>query len=213
MRIATIVVSRSRSCHVKALHTVLRFNIKCMQSGIQNEVFFVNDDTFKKSEMIQTCMGTHDRVFFIDFGVGLDDQTLAKVVDPNIHGDVMVFPGAKEGINWDMFKQKVNDESTEPVEQMGLEFDTNVGSCIDGDIYKVDTTEAKTWVLASKPVLKKMRDKRTGKYKIPPKFDVMFEKFKEFGVKISAYVGAQVTNTYTHECFGNILNSSGVKST
>ena len=213
MRVATIIVTRSRSCHVKALHTVLRFNIQCMQKNVNNELVFVNDDPFAKSEKIQQYMKTHDRIFFIDFGVCVDADALQKVVDVNDNYDVIVFPGVKEGVDWDMFKTKVKQGSSEPVSQMGLHFDTEVGACIDGDMYNVRSTTPKIWVMMNKNVQKKIRDRRTGTVKIPPKSSLMFEKFKESGVKIVAYTSAEVTSTYTHECFGNILNSSGIKST
>ena len=54
MKFAPIIVTRSKSCHVKTLHTILRFNLMCLQKGnIENEVVFVNDDPFNKAETIQ----------------------------------------------------------------------------------------------------------------------------------------------------------------
>ena len=41
----------------------------------------------------------------------------------------------------------------------------------------------------------------------------MFDKLKESGVKIQAYVDAKLTITYTHECVSNIMNAAGVKTT
>ena len=212
MRVATIIVTWSRSCHVKALHTVLRFNIQCMQKNVQNELMFVNDDPFLKSEKIQNCIKTYDRILFIDFGVSIDANALTNVLEPNDNYDIVVFPGVKEGIDWNMFAEKVKCASTEPVSQMGLHFDTTVGGSIDGDMYTVKSTDPKAWVMMTKNTLKKIKDRRTSSFKIAPKSSVMFEKFKESGVKIVAYTAAEVTSTYTHECFGNILNSTGIKS-
>jgi len=214
MKIATIIVTRGHSCHVKTLHTILRFNILCIQNGmIQNEVAFVNDDPFEKSETIHRFMKTHDRIFFIDFGIQVDDESMKNVIASNDGYGVIVFPGVKEGINWDNFKKKVTENYSEPIEQMGLEFDTEVVAKISNDIYSVKQTEAKAWVLMSKQVLKNIRDKRTGLYKIHPKLITMFSKFKEHGVKIVAYTAAKLVHTYSHECLGNIVNSSGVKAT
>lgn len=214
MKIATIIVTRGHACHVKTLHTILRFNIACIQNGmVQNEVTFVNDDPFEKSETIHRFMKTHDRIFFIDFGIQVDDESMQIVISKNDGYGVVVFPGVKEGINWETFKKKVNEDYQEPVEQMGLEFDTDVIAKITDDIYSVKQTEAKAWVLMTKPVLKSIRDKRTGVYKIHPKLSTMFSKFKEHGVKIVAFTAARLTHTYSHECIGNIINSSGVKAT
>lgn len=39
MKFASIIVTRNKSCHVKTLHTILRFNLMCLQRGnIENEV-------------------------------------------------------------------------------------------------------------------------------------------------------------------------------
>lgn len=214
MKVATIIVTRSHACHVKTLHTILRFNIACLQSGqVQNEVSFVNDDPYEKSEAIHKFMKTHDRIFFVDFGIHVDEASLNTVLAKNEGYGAVVFPGVKEGIDWDMFKKKVHEKSTEPIEQMGLTFDTEVLAKVAEDIHTVKTTGAKSWVLMTKPVLRSIRDKRTGTYKIHPKLDVMFAKFKEHGVRVVAFTAAKLVNTYTHECVGNIVNSSGVKAT
>jgi hypothetical protein len=214
MKIATIIVTRGRSCHVKTLHTILRFNVLCVQTGtVQNEVAFVNEDPYEKSEMIHRFMKTHDRIFFVDFGIHVDDESLKMVIDKNEGYGCVVFPGVKEGIDWNMFREKVLADSSEPVEQMGLNFDTEVIAKVAENIHSVKTTSAKSWVLMCKPVLRQIRDKRTGMYKIHPKLDVMFSKFKEHGVRIVAFTAAKLVNTYSHECVGNIINSSGVKAT
>ena len=214
MKIATIIVTRGRSCHVKTLHTILRFNVLCVQTGtVQNEVAFVNEDPYEKSEMIHRFMKTHDRIFFVDFGIHVDDESLKMVIDKNEGYGCVVFPGVKEGIDWNMFREKVLADSSEPVEQMGLNFDTEVIAKVAENIHSVKTTSAKSWVLMCKPVLRQIKDKRTGMYKIHPKLDVMFSKFKEHGVRIVAFTAAKLVNTYSHECVGNIINSSGVKAT
>ena len=98
MKIATILVTRGKSCHVKTLHTILRFNILCIQTGgVQNEVVFVNDDPFEKSDMIHRFIKSHDRIFFVDFGIHVDDESMKIVLDKNEGFGTVVFPGVKEG--------------------------------------------------------------------------------------------------------------------
>ena len=214
MKVATIIVTRSHACHVKTLHTILRFNIACIQAGsVQNEVAFVNDDPYEKSETIHKFMKTHDRIFFIDFGIQVDDESMKMVLAKNEGFGAVVFPGVREGINWDTFKKKVHEGSTEPVEQMALEFDTEVIAKVEENIHTVKTSGAKSWVIMCKHVLKNIKDKRNGTYKIHPKLDVMFAKFKEHGVRLVAFTAAKLVHTYSHECIGNIVNSSGVKAT
>ena len=60
----------------------------------------------------------------------------------------------------------------------------------------------------TKNVLKTIKDKKSGNWKISPK---MFEKFQEQGVRLYAFTAAKLTMTYTHECVSNILNAAGVK--
>ena len=48
--------------------------------------------------------------------------------------------------------------------------------------------------------------------KIVPKFDKMFSKFKEKGIRICAFTAAKLIHTYNHECISNILNAAGVSA-
>ena len=144
MKFATIIVTRSKSCHVKTLHSILRFNLLCLQKGgIENEVTFVNDDPFDKADTIHKYIKTHDRLLFIDFGIQIDDSSLETCFDKHEGVGCLVFPGVLEGIDWGMFKAKVNDKCKEPVEQIGLHFDTEVTNRVIGDYYNVKETSSK----------------------------------------------------------------------
>lgn len=212
MKIATIIVTRSKSCHVKTLHAVLRINIKCLERGFQNEISYVNDDPYEKADVIQTCVKNSDRIIFIDFGIGMDDDSILQCLEKHEGIGCVVFPGAKEGIDWGLFKSKVRSESGEPVHQMGLEFDTKVGKKISDDMYTVENTAARCWIANSKNILKNAKDKKTGNFKITPRLEQMFIKWKEAGVKIHAFTAAKLTMTYNHECISNILNAAGVSA-
>jgi len=208
MNLATIIVTRSKSCHVKTLHAILRLNMRCLQRGIDNQIVYVNDDPFEKAEMIQKYMRSHERLLFIDFGIGMNDESLEQCFEPHDTIGCLVFPGVREGIDWKLFKEKVLGGSSEPVSQMGLHFDTDIGKKISKDIYNVNYTNARAWIMNTKNVIKNIKDKKTGNWKISPK---MFEKFKEHGVRMYAFTAAKLTMTYTHECVSNILNAAGVK--
>ena len=213
MKIATILVTRAKSCHVKTLHTILRFNLKCMQRGnTENEVVFVDDEPFEKAEIIYKYLKTHERIFFIDFGIQVDDVSLDKVFDKHENIGCLVFPGVTEGIDWGMFKEKVKNNVNEPVEQIGLHFDTSVTNKISENIYMVKETSAKSWVMMNKNITKNLKDKKNGAFKIHPRMSTMFKKLQEGGVKIHAYTAAKLTMTYSHECISNILNAVGVKA-
>ena len=207
MNLATIIVTRSKSCHVKTLHAILRLNMKCVQSNYKNEIVFVDDDPYKKAQVVEKYMKTHDRLIFIDFGIGLDDGSLNQLFQPHENIGCMVFPGVKEGVDWDLFKAKLKEGSTEPVNQMGMHFDTEVDKKISDNIYNVTKTNARAWIRKTKHVYKTLsKNKDT---KISPK---MFEKFLRQNVRVYAFTAAKLTMTYTHECVSNILNAAGVKT-
>ena len=208
MKLATILVTRSSSCHVKTLHSILKINMKCLRGGFDNQIVYVNDDPYDKADIVQKYMKTHERIVFIDFGINLDDESINQIFEKHETVGCLVFPGVKNGIDWNTFKAKVKEGSTEPVTQMGLNFDTEVGMKIHENIYRVTSTQARAWFMNTKNVIKTIKDKRTGNYKIFPK---MFEKFVEQGVRIYAFTAAKLTMTYTHECISNILNAAGVK--
>ena len=209
MKLVTIIVTRSKSCHVKTLHTILRMNLKCIHDKFQNEIVFVDDNPYKKAESIQHYMKSCDRLVFIDFGVGVDQESINTFFEKHENIGCLVFPGLKEGIDWEMFKSKVRNNSTEPVQQMGLHFDTEVDNKISDNIYTVKHTEAKVWFVNTKNVIKSIKDRKSGNWTIHPK---VLEKFKENGVKIYAFTAAKLTMTFAHECLSNILNAAGVKT-
>jgi len=113
MKLTTLLVTRSKSCSVKTLHTVLRINLSCMQKGVDNEISYVDDDPFLKAEAIQRYMKSHDRIIFVDFGISLDEKSIAQCFEKHDTVGLLVFPGVKEGIDWELFKHKVNAGSTE----------------------------------------------------------------------------------------------------
>lgn len=203
MKICTIIVTRSKSCSVKTLHTVLRLNIECIRRNVQNEILYVNDDPYEKINFIKKCMSKCDRIFFIDFGVNVDEASIKQVFETHEGIGVVVFPGVKEGIDWGLFKQKVKEGSTEPVSQMGLHFDTEVGKKASKDLYKVTKTGARVWVMMTKVI---------GKKGIKLSMPNMFDKMMEQGVKIFAFTASKLIMTYPHECISNILSAAGVKS-
>jgi hypothetical protein len=212
MQLTTIVVTRNVSISVKTLHTLLKLNIICLQKNIANELVFVRDDPFEKNDIIIKKMKHCDRLLVIDYSVFVDELSLIKLVEPFVKNqDIIVLPCVTEGIDWDLFKKKVTSGSQEPKSQMGLNFDTEVTTKLDNDIYKVKKTCPKVYSLDSKSVIRAFKEtKKQPAAKIPVKVDEMFEKFIQRGLNICAYTNASVVVTYPHECLGNILETAGV---
>jgi len=208
MKICTIVVTRSKSCSVKTLHSVLKLNIHCLRNNVQNEILYVNDNPFDVVEMIQKTLTKCDRIFFVDFGISVDEESIKQIFKDHEGIGALVFPGVKDGVDWGLFKHKVREGSEEPVSQMGLNFDTEVDRKISTDIYTVTNTNARSYVLFTKNIMKNARDKK-GNVNLHVR---MFEKLREQKVKIHAFTASKLIMTYTHECVSNILNAAGVKA-
>lgn len=203
MKFCTLITTRSKSCSVKTLHTILKMNIRCIQHSHQNEILYVNDDPFEKADMIMQCLKKCDRLLFIDFGVNVDDGSIKQMFEPLENTSVLVFPGVTEGIDWKLFRKKIEEGSTEPVSQMGLHFDTELAQKAQTDIYKVKKTKAKAWVMIPNNMSKKTKKIYAAN---------MFDKLLEEGNKIYAFTASKLTMTYSHECISNILGAAGVKT-
>ena len=201
-------MTRSRSCHVKTMHALLRLNLKCIEKQVQHEITYVNDDSIEKIEMIiKKVKGVYDKILFLDFGIFIDEHTLDQVFEKH---QCAVFPVAKPGINWDMFKDKVMNGSTEPTSQMGLEFDTDIGKKVSDGIYRVTKTTPKTWCMDLKCVQKALKGKKGEGISVPRDIDALFERLVQ-RVNVVAYTKAKTTVSYPHECISNILEAAGVK--
>jgi len=62
-----------------------------------------------------------------------------------------------------------------------------------------------------KPVDKKCRTPKGVSIKLPTESaEAFFSEMEKYGVKICALTSARCTIHFTHECFGNILESAGV---
>ena len=161
--------------------------------------------------MLPKIIKTGERIFWMDYGTNLNQEILPKIIEPFEKGiQILVFPSVKEGIDWDLFVKKTKAGSTEPVNQRGLHFDTTAGRKIVDGIHECEKTGARVWVMDAKPVDKKLRG---GKEPIKLQLtdnEAMFTQLKNLGIKIGVMTEAMVVCHYVHECFGNILEASGV---
>ena len=126
----------------------------------------------------------------------------------------MVFPAAKEGVDWEMFKKKVKEGSTEPAYQMGLTFDTDINTTTISKeplFMGVRATNPTMWAMDTKPVTRKLKDKNN--LVLPPTIGEFFSKCLTRKVRIGASVSSTTFNHFTHECIGNIMNMAGLKVT
>lgn len=201
-------VTRNKSISATTLHTMMNLHMLCMQKGQHLEVHFVEDRS-----TLPKLIKTGERLFWMDYGTNLNNEILSKVVDPFEKGvQVVVFPSVKEGINWEQFTKKTKEGSSEPAGQRGLAFDTEVGRKLMDGLYECENTNARVWAMDTKPVDKKLRGgKEPIKLPLEGPPEIMFKTLKNLGIKIGVMSEAIVVCHFVHECFGNILEASGVR--
>jgi hypothetical protein len=185
-----------------------------MENGHQHQIVFVDDHYMTKNKALTAHLSTSDRLLWIDYSVAFDDETIKKIIKPFEQGcQGLVFPALKtDSINWELFKQKVLEgTSTEPVQQYAFEFDTVLHKKIKDHIYSIKETDPKCFCVDAKHVYKAFRNKKGEVQKVPYSFFEFFNVLRDQSLKIYAFTDCQITLTYPHECFGNILNCAGIK--
>jgi hypothetical protein len=204
MLIHVCVVTRNKAITITTLHMLLQLSGKCYQTpDHQLSIHFVDS-----TKMIPKLIKTSDKILWVDYGFSLDVESFDRIFDTKT--DVLIFPAVKEGINWDRFRKQVLANSQEPIQQVGLEFDTELDKKVSDYLWSVRKTIPSIFLIDSKAVDKKMRTKKGEGIKLPRDIDLIFEKFQENDVKMLAYTKANIVAHFTHECVGNILEANGV---
>jgi len=199
--------TRNKSISATTLHTAMNLHGLCMIHGMHIEIHF-----FEDKAGLPKLIKTGDRIFWMEYGTNLNNEILAKVIQPFDKGvQVLVFPSVKEGINWDQFEKKTKAGSLESAGQRGLIFDTDVGKKLADGLYECTKTSARVWAMDSKPVDKKLRGGKEQVKLTLTDNELMFLKLSALGIKIGVASEAIVVCHFVHECFGNILEAAGVK--
>ena len=186
MKVFVAFKTTNKSIHVTTLHCILKLNKIAIDNNVHTQLNFV--ENFLKTEDIKNF----DRVVVMDYSVSVDPESLLVMCKPFPNDyDCVVFPCLENGINWSVFRDKVKGESKEPIEQMGMTFDTDVDDKIEEGFWNVKSTNPKAYVIKA-------------------------DKFVDFvngvrsDIKICAYTKSSTTVTYTQECIGNILESCDI---
>jgi hypothetical protein len=201
------MVTRNKALHTTTLHSSMNLNMLCMSNGIALEIHFVTDRSG-----LQKFMKSSERLLWLDYGVSIDVESLKKLAIEDFPEGykVLVAPCVTEGVDWEMFKKKTLEGSTEPVHQRGLKFDTIVTPAskklTDTGVadFVSSSTDCRVFSLECKGVLKKLRDS-DAQFK-------SFDQLKKLGVKIGVLRTCSVLCHYVYESIGNILESSGVRT-
>ena len=199
-------MTRNKAITVTGLHMLLQLTGRCYQrQDHQININFVED-----TRTLHKLIRQGERVLWVNYGCCLDNGSFEMIFDPMKGRDVLVFPAVKEGIDWNRFRKAVESNSTEPIHQMGLNFDTELGSKVADGLWTVTKSSPQVFVIDGSAVDKKLRSKKGEGLKLPRDIDQIFEKFTESGVRVHAWTKADVLVHYTHECLGNILEANGV---
>jgi len=172
------------------------------------ELCFVSD-----SECVPTFLkkAKHcDRMLCINYSVHVDVPSIEKMFVKFVGYQALVCPCVNPGIDWDMFKRKVSEGSSEPLNQMGLNFDTTVGNALSEHMHLVTQTDPKAWALDTKPIIKALKGNKGEGITPFANFSDMFKLLLDRGVKVCAFTDANLVITYPHECIGNLLSAAGV---
>lgn len=204
--ITVAAFSRNKAIHCTTMHTIMNIHMFCLVKNIHIDVHFLRD----RQSLVKLFKNT-DRLIVLEYGSSLNQECVATMCTalPSTY-QVMVFPAVKEGINWEVFKKKTLEGSSEPACQRGLDFDTAVDKQIGESIWTIKSTEAAVWCMDTKLV-----DKKTRGAKDPIKLPVdspkeFFQALQSVGIKICACTAARCTVHYTYECVSNILESAGI---
>ena len=162
---------------------------------------FTNDEWSARKSALHKNLKTTERLLWIDYGVFVDEGSLRQVISKDWQWHGVVFPCVTEGIDWDKFKNNIN--TSEPVEQKGLNFDTQVTKRVQGDFYNIEKTNPKCFCIDTKHFLKNIKH-------IPNNFEDLFADLRNTKFRVVAYTAARLVVTYPHECLGNILGAAGV---
>ena len=213
MHVIVFVVTRSVSIAVKTLHTLLNVNRVAATRGFSLELNFVNDDLYERREVFTKALKRCDRIIWINYSVHVDNTSIEKLFDKFVPGfHALVLPCVTPGIDWDMFKAKVAQDSKEPLYQMGLNFDTEVGKAIGEDLREVTATVPMAWAVDSKHTLKALKGNKGEGLTVPLSVAEMFKTLMARGVRVFAFTAANLIVTYPHECIGNLLSAAGVET-
>lgn len=202
------LVTRNKSIITTTLHTAMNLHMLCMSKQIELKVFFVTEaDRANLNKYIKNT--TNGKFVWIDYGVTLDIDTLTKLAIDDFPETyrVLTVPCVTEGVDWKQFREKtLLGTSSEPIHQRGLKFDTTVTDPpkkFADKIYDYVSGEPRVFCIADcKALLKKIEG---GAFK-------SFDHMKRNGVKIGVLKSCTATCHYVYECFGNILDSSGVRA-
>ena len=140
--------------------SILNLQAACVQRGIECFIDFIgNESLVERARNILAARflesgATH--LLFIDADIGFSPDAVFRLLDSKKEVVTAVYP--KKALNWDQIKAKLDAGETEPVYQMGLDFNINIATqssqVTDGLVQVLDS--ATGFMLIQRSVLTRM---------------------------------------------------------
>jgi len=129
---------------------------------------------------------------------------------------MLIIPSLKKTLDWKRFKETCTMDIQEPLTQRALQFDTQVNENkpIPGPVtplYPVTNSDARVFLVDSKIVLRKLKDKKGNIIQVPLKSTEWVRFLKERSVQVAAAVDIPCTNTIAHKCVSGLGKSNGLR--
>lgn len=142
--------------------SILNLQAACVQRGVECFIDFIgNESLVERARNILAARflesdATH--LLFIDADIGFSPNAVFRLLDSGKDVVTAVYP--KKALNWDQIKAKLDAGETEPVYQMGLDFNINIATqsseVTDGLVPVLDS--ATGFMLIARKVLTHMYD-------------------------------------------------------
>lgn len=193
-------------CHMSLvfLTSVLNLQAVCIQNGVDCAVDFIgNESLVERARNILAARflesdATH--LLFIDSDIGFDPRSVLRLLQADKDVNTAVYP--KKAFDWEQIKAKLAspEARTEPVHQMGLDFNINIASSSepvkDGLVRVLDS--ATGFMLIKRHVLERMCEHY--KEELYCVNDIIGQSIKEY-VAIFACMIDPVTRRFLSEDF------------
>jgi hypothetical protein len=145
---------------VTYLSSVLGLQAACAARGIELLIDFIgNESLVERARNILAARfleSPADYLLFIDADIGFKPETVFRLLDFDKDVSTAVYP--KKAFDWNMVKDKLEAGDSEPVHQMGLDFNINIATTqatiTDGFIKVLDS--ATGFMLIKRGVMERM---------------------------------------------------------
>jgi len=210
-----IVVDVNHQIAVRTLSVLIGLTTQLTKQGVPWEVVYSSNDPEEKRAYFMNGLKKYDTIVFMDYGSSFDLRPLLETPWQKVCS-MLIIPSLKKTLDWKRFKETCTMDIQEPLTQRALQFDTQVNENkpIPGPgtpLYPVTNSDARVFLVDSKIVLRKLKDKKGNIIQVPLKSTEWVRFLKERSVQVAAAVDIPCTNTIAHKCVSGLGKSNGLR--